>query len=449
MLNSLRARLMLLTTLLLAVLMLGIGVWLYQSFYYAQVNGLQERLRLHSYSLLALADYRSGKLWVPDYLPEERFNHTGSGLYAQILDASDQIVWRSLSAKELPPVSGSNAAPGEWRYSFARMQGEEYMIARLGVNWGNAGNNNPQFNLLMIENLHDFNRQLIDYRNSMDYALLTFALLLIVMQLLILRWGLAPLRRVSHDLEKLQRGEQADLTGEYPRELQPLTTNLNQLLQSERAQRERYRNMLADLSHSLKTPLAVMSGMVHQPQISDDDRQELERQINTMSERIRFQLQRAVSQAQSFSLQKVAVKPVAESLLGVMKKVYADKHLTLQLVADDDVFFLGDDNDLTEIIGNLLDNACKYGRRQVLISAHNTLSGWQLCVEDDGPGLAEEQHEHVLQRGVRLDTMTAGQGLGLALVSDILALYDARLSIRESLLGGACFILEFENQGAL
>jgi len=168
-----------------------------------------------------------------------------------------------------------------------------------------------------------------------------------------------------------------------------------------------------------------------------------------MSERIRFQLQRAVSQAQSFSLQKVAVKPVAESLLGVMKKVYADKQLTLQLVADDDVFFLGDDNDLTEIIGNLLDNACKYGHRQVLISAHNTSSGWQLCVEDDGPGVAEEQHEHILQRGVRLDTMTAGQGLGLALVSDILALYDARLGIRESLLGGACFILEFENQGAL
>ena len=449
MLNSLRARLMLFTTLLLALLMLGIGVWLYQSFYYAQVSGLQERLRLHGYSLLALADYRSGKLWVPDYLPEERFNTAGSGLYAKILDANDTVVWRSLSARNLPPVSGLAAAPGEWRYSFAHMQNEEYMIARLGVNWGAAGNDNPQFNLLMIENLTDFNQQLVNYRNSMDYALVTFAVLLIIMQLLILRWGLAPLRRVSHDLEKLQRGEQADLTGDYPRELQPLTTNLNQLLQSERAQRERYRNMLADLSHSLKTPLAVMSGMVHQPQLSDDDRQELERQINTMSERIRFQLQRAVSQVQSFSLQKVAVKPVAESLLGVMKKVYADKQLTLQLVADDDVFFLGDDNDLTEILGNLLDNACKYGRSQVLVSIHKTAFGWQLCVEDDGPGVAQTQHAHILQRGVRLDTVIAGQGLGLALISDILALYDARLSIRDSVLGGACFVLEFDNQGTL
>ena len=111
MLNSLRARLMLFTTLLLALLMLGIGVWLYQSFYYAQVSGLQERLRLHGYSLLALADYRSGKLWVPDYLPEERFNTAGSGLYAKILDANDTVVWRSLSARNLPPVSGLAAAP--------------------------------------------------------------------------------------------------------------------------------------------------------------------------------------------------------------------------------------------------------------------------------------------------------------------------------------------------
>ncbi|UXD86314.1 ATP-binding protein [Thalassolituus hydrocarboniclasticus] len=449
MLNSLRARLMLFTTLLLAVLMLGVGVWLYQSFYYAQVDGLQERLRLHGYSLLALADYRSDRLWIPDYLPEERFNRQRSGLYALVLDSDSNVVWRSLSAQDLPPVSGSNVQPGEWRYSLAWMQGEEYMIARLGVSWGDAGNNNPQFNLLMIENLQDFNRQLVSYRNSMDYALLTFALLLIGMQLIILRWGLAPLRRVSKDLEKLQRGEQADLTGDYPRELQPLTTNLNQLLQSERSQRERYRNMLADLSHSLKTPLAVMSGMVRQPQLSSDDKQELERQINTMSERIRFQLQRAVTQAQSFSLHKVAVKPVAESLLGVMKKVYADKQLALQLVADDDVVFWGDDNDLTEIIGNLLDNACKYGHRQVLVSAHNTLAGWQLCVEDDGPGIAEDQRERILQRGVRLDTMTAGQGLGLALVCDILAFYNARLSIRDSLLGGACFILEFEYQGTL
>ncbi|MCD8522930.1 MAG: ATP-binding protein [Saccharospirillaceae bacterium] len=449
MLNSLRSRLMLFTTLLLAILMLGIGIWLYQSFYYAQVNSLQERLRLHSYSLLSLADYRSGKLWVPDYLPEERFNNAGSGLYAQILDATDRIVWRSLSAKNLPPVSGGAVAPGEWRYSFARMQNDEYMIARLGVSWGEAGDHNPRFNLLMIENLADFNRQLVNYRNSMDYALITFAILLIIMQLLILRWGLAPLKRVSHDLEKLQRGEQADLTGKYPHELQPLTTNLNQLLQSERAQRERYRNMLADLSHSLKTPLAVMSGMVQQGTLSNEDMHELERQINTMSERIRFQLQRAVSQAQSFSLQKVAVKPVAESLLAVMKKVYADKSLTLQLIADDDVFFLGDDNDLTEILGNLLDNACKYGRSQILVRIQRINSGWQLCVEDDGPGVAPEQHERIVQRGVRLDSMTAGQGLGLALVSDILALYDARLRICDSALGGACFVLTFDSKGAV
>ncbi|MDK2778285.1 MAG: two-component sensor histidine kinase [Pseudomonadota bacterium] len=447
MLNSLRARILIFTTLLTALLMLGVGVWLYQSFFYAQLDGLQERLKLHSYSILSLADFHQDQVWVPGYLPEARLNQSGSGLYARILGPQQTLVWQSGSAQHEPLLPLEQPAAGEWLFSMATRGDEEYLLARYGVSWDVAPGPEPVYTLLVAENLAPLRLQLREYGNSLALALLVFTALLLLMQLLILRWGLAPLRRVSADLKKLQQGQQADLSGQYPQELQPLTSNLNQLLQSEQQQRERYRYRLADLSHSLKTPLAVLTGLLGKDAPSAAELREMRHQAGLMDERIRFQLQRAVSQASALSIHRTDVVPVLESLIRAMRKVYAASAPDIQLQAEA-VCFSGDDQDLMEIAGNLLDNACKYGHGIVRVSCGPAPSGWFLQVEDNGPGIAAEARGQVIRRGVRLDTVAPGQGLGLALVAELLSVHHARLSICQSELGGACLRIEFEDAAA-
>lgn len=443
MLNSLRARIMVSTAVLLTLMMSAVGVWLYQSFNFAQMDSLKDKLRLHSFSVLALADVQHGQFRLPEFLPEGRFNESGSGLYARVINGSFEQVWQSRSADNIPPFEAVEVKAGEWFYSLARRGDHEYLLARYGVSFGLQ--KNDHFVLTVVEDLSALQRQLYIYRNSLILALGMFGGLLLLMQWLVLRWGLAPLRLVTAKLQRLQQGEESDLAGAYPKELQPLTSNLNQLLQNEQAQRERYRNQLADLSHSLKTPLAVITGLVSEPQLDEADRQELQAQAGLMDERIRFQLQRAVSQAGALSIHRTAVKPVLESLCSALTKVYAGRpvHIRLQCGAQQ---FGGDENDLMEIAGNLLDNACKYGNGQVAVSCGDLEHGWYLKVEDNGPGIATDRRAQILQRGVRLDTMETGQGLGLALVADILPQYRGQLSICGSALGGACFCVEFSTE---
>lgn len=443
MLNSLRVRILVSTAILLTLMMSAVGVWLYQSFYFAQMDSLKDKLRLHSFSVLALADVHQGQFRLPEFLPEGRFNERGSGLYARVIDGLFEQVWQSRSAADFPPFEAVDVNAGEWSYSLARRNEHEYLLARYGVSFGLQ--KTEHFVLTVVEDLGAVQQQLQTYRNSLMLALGMFGGLLLLMQWLVLRWGLSPLRAVAETLQRLQQGEESELGGPYPRELQPLTSNLNQLLQNEQAQRERYRNQLADLSHSLKTPLAVITGLVAEPQLSESDRQELKTQAGLMDERIRFQLQRAVSQAGALSIHRSDVKPVLESLRSALTKVYAARpvHILLHCGAQQ---FCGDENDLMEIAGNLLDNACKYGNGQVAVSCGDLEHGWYLKVEDNGPGIAADRRAQILQRGVRLDTMETGQGLGLALVADILPQYRGQLSICDSALGGACFCVEFSTE---
>lgn len=436
MLNSLRNRILLFTLLMLALLMSGIGVWLYQSFYSAQLETHKEKLRLHTLGLLASAELRDGRMTLPEYLPEGRFNSSGSGLFARLLDYQGNTLWLSPSARDLVMPAAVLASPGEWRFSLARLNDHEFLFARFGISWGDG--EQSQYTLTLAEDLHPVLQQAADYRNGLITTLLLFGSLLLLMQWLILRWGLAPLRRVSEQLRLISEGRQGDLSGRYPQELTPLTSNLNLLLNNEQAQRERYRNQLADLSHSLKTPLAVMTGLIAQPALSADDRKELALQAELMSDRIRYQLQRAVNQASALSIHRTEVMPQLRSLVAALTKVYGHVPVNISLTGRE-VDFFGDENDLMEIAGNLVDNACKYGAGRVMVSVDEHASGWQLTVEDNGPGIATEQRQRILQRGVRLDSMVSGQGIGLALVSDLVSQHNGTISITDSELGGACF----------
>lgn len=444
MLNSLKIRLLIMTSIILISLAITGGFLLVQSFSLVQMKSLKERLKVHNYSLLAEIEYLDNQLLLAEELTDQHFNEKDSGLYAIILDSNHQRVWASISAKGLPNFSPAPIQVGQWQYSLAENGSTELFIARYGVNLGN--HKESHFNILLIEDMAGINQDLSDYQSTLITLLITATLFLFLMQFLILRWGLKPLYQLSDDLKEIQTGGKDKLIGQYPKELTPLTSNLNHLLKIEQGHRQRYKNSLTDLSHSLKTPISVIQGTLHHDQLNNTDKQDIQQQIDRMTNTIRYQLQRSVHGFQGLHINRIPITPIINTMIDAMYKVYADKGLYIKSDIKHECYFHGDENDLMEVLGNLLDNACKYCRNEVTIvlkQANHQLT-FEFC--DDGSGIPEQQKESILQRGVRLDTVEAGQGMGLALVKEILDAYQARIDISRSALGGACFKICFQTQ---
>ncbi len=229
---------------------------------------------------------------------------------------------------------------------------------------------------------------------------------------------------------------------QLPRELTGLAANLNALLTSERQRVERYRNTLGNLAHSLKTPLAVMRSGATLPDPQARQRL-LDEQIDRMDEIVQHQLKRAAATGASVVGQSaVDVRPMLAELRSTLLKVYGGKDLLIEIDCPPSAQFAGDRGDLFELLGNLCDNACKWCRSRVRVRVERLAGAAQaarlrISVEDDGVGVAEQDRQRILERGMRADEEVPGQGLGLAMVKEIVALYEGTLAIESSPLGGA------------
>ena len=274
---------------------------------------------------------------------------------------------------------------------------------------------------------------------------------LLAAQGIILSWSLAPLRRVAREVAEVESGARSELNARQPKELRPLTAALNTLIASGRRRVERSRNALADLAHSLKTPLAVLRTASEDDAADASLRQTVRDQVTRMDLTVNYQLQRAAAAGRASLSPPVAIGPVAQRLRDSLAKVYADKSLEILVESDGDAVFVGDEGDLTEILGNLMDNACKWARSSVKTtasferspgSAGTTL---RLAVEDDGPGIAPDEADRLLERGARADATTPGHGIGLAIVREIVCeLYSGNLHIENSALGGARVVVSLD-----
>lgn len=434
--QSLNARLTLAAGLVLAAF-LGLAGWaLDRAFRDSAETAVRERLQAHIYGMLAAADLNAqGDIELPADLPEERFRRPGSGLYAQIIRQDGETEWQSSSllgqALPLPP----HLAPGAWQFDRLPAR-EDIRLFRLGlgVAW-DLGERSIGFTFWVSESPDAYLAQVDRFRHNLWVWFGTLALGLLLAQGLVLRWGLAPLRRAEHDLAAVEAGTRDGLTGRYPRELRGLTDNLNALLRTERGRLARYRDALADLAHSLKTPLAVLRGATRQ-----HDPETLEALVREQTERIGqivdYQLQRAATSGRTTLLAPVAIAPALQRIVRTLEKVYAERRLEFAVEADAALQFRCDESDLLELCGNLLDNACKWAHRRVRASARidDGAHGPALLivVEDDGPGVDPAQRSAVLGRGVRADSTVPGQGIGLAMVRDIAAAYGGRIEIDRS-----------------
>ena len=441
--HSLHSRLLLAASLVLAGFLGTTGLALDKAFRVSAEAAIQDRLQSHVYALLAAADEDTdGRMLPAEELPEPRFSKPDSGLYAVISSHDGEPLWLSSSLTGRSLDLKEQQLPGERRFSrFARSGMELYTLA-FGVAWEDYAGTESLYTFTVAEDTSVFQAEIDSFRSTLWRWLGGMALVLLLAQGFILRWGLRPLRTVTDDLQQIEQGHSDRLDGHYPKELTGLTSSLNSLIEHGKTVQVRYRNSLDDLAHSLKTPLAIL-------QSSDTDCQSLVReQVERMDEIISHQLQRAAVSGRTTLAQPVPVSKVMERLVRSLDKVYREKQVTVDLELDPSASFSGDEADLTEILGNLLENAYKYCNRavRVSISTDQHAGGIEISIEDDGPGIAAEQVDTLLQRGKRMDESIPGQGIGLSMASEIITVYGGQLVFAASSLGGTLLRVTFNDQ---
>ena len=447
---SLAARAAIATGFVLAGFLGLVGLTLSQANKGRALVALQQRLQNFALAYITNTDTnRYGKLLAPvDTLPDPNFSRPGSGLYA-VASGDNGFHWESSSAigrdfsflKQLPPGQSRFVGPVDTR------MGRLYYYS-YGVALDTYGGKSARLTMTVARTEDQFEGENAGYRRTLAIWLSILGVMLIVLQLLLLRWSLTPLRKVSNDMSRVERGDSDLLDGQYPLELTGLTERINAFITNEREQRTRYRHTLADLAHSLKTPLAVIRSQLESN--GDDEptrRNNLLDQVRRMNELVAYQLSRAATSGRQTFASAVPVPSHAEDLVQSLEKVYAAKNVLCEFDIEEGAVFYGEQGDLLELLGNLLENAFKWaGHRVLLVVSMQPISGRQqrpglrLSVEDDGPGIAQDKIEKVLQRGVRGDERVQGHGIGLSIVQDIVHAYQGELVVdRSPELGGARF----------
>lgn len=411
-------------------------------------QALRDRLDEQLIAVLASAEVSPEgrvELSLPD--PESRLVTPNSGYYAWIRQHSGAELWRSPSSGTLALDAKEVAGVGSTVYRMQRLaDGSEVAVLSRGLSWEVAEGDNRDLEFSVAESTRPYQQQLYRFRRQMTGWFLLLALALLGTLAWRMRRALEPVRRLAREIGAVERGEQEKLSDHFPRELEGVTRNLNALLKAERERIARYRDTLGNLAHSLKTPLAVIRATAAHD--SAESRRTIEGEIERMNQIVEHQLKRAaMSGSMTLGSEVVLVAQLVAELRAALLKVHASRDLSIEVAIEKNAGFSGDRGDLMELLGNLLDNACKWCRSRVRVSATlrgDAPLGERLCisVEDDGAGIATEDRARVVERGVRADEHQPGHGLGLAMVRDTTLLYGGRFEIAASTeLGGARVVL--------
>ena len=427
---------------------LGLSAFSLNNAFQASANSAQQKqLRNTIYSILMVAEFsEDGTITLPNDLAEPKFAIPNSGLYAQITSGRE-IIWQSQSM--LGMFLALPEHPGEANEKFSTItleDGVSLLNFAYGIVWENEQDEEFSYTINIAEDFNTIAQQKADFQLSLWYWLGGTGIILLIAQAFILRWGLRPLYDAAIDLNAIESGVHKRLSENYPKELNLLTQNINTLLDHEQSRRERYKNSLADLAHSLKTPLAVMRGELERSKNSESLRLTTHEQLDRVSTLVDYQLQRAATEGQSSLQAPVSLGQIIHKILSSLDKVYQSKHIRRQYQIDHDIYIHADEGDMYELLGNILENAYKYCNRQVNIFISDHSSNIEIHIDDDGNGIPKYAQNDIIKRGKRIDTQEEGHGLGLAIVSDIIEAYQGEIHIEKSHLGGARFILQLPKQ---
>ena len=430
--DSIRARLIIGATLVLMAFVVGAGLAVQRAHADSVRAAHFAQLQSTIYLLLAGAELDAGgKLVMPVAFPEPRLSLPGSGLYANVVNTAQREEWQSASTVGSTAPFQRSVGVGQWRNETLSAGDHAYLAVGYGVNWAGRAQAAPLV-LSVLEDKTEFDHEISVFGRTLWTWLGGAALLLLLSQTLLLEWGLAPLRRVAHEIRRVEQGEQSEVAGSYPMEIAALTDNLNTLIRQERVRQTRYKEALSFLAHSLKTPLAVLRTAVDEPaQLPAAVAQ----QVARMDDIVQHQLGRAAASGSARFAPYLALAPILGRIRDSLMKVYAEKGLAFMLDCPLELHWRIDEGDAFEMLGNVMDNAAKWARHRVVVGTWREADRLRIRVEDDGPGFSDTQS--ILQLHVRGDEQVPGHGVGLAVVNDLVASHEGELNLSRSDLGGA------------
>lgn len=432
--NAIRVRLLVAASLVLAAFLVATALALERAHRAAALTQLQARLEAVIYTILAAAEEDDrGRMLLPETLPEPRLSRPDSDLQAWVLDGQGALFWRSTSllGRAVPPLAPLPA--GERRFEIR----PDRLVLAQGIAWEDDQGRAWPFTLAVSQARAAFEAGLDDFRQTLRGWLLALAVGLLTAQLLVLRWGLAPLGRARRELDEIHEGARSHLSRDYPAELRPLAEAVNRLLDQGRAAQNRYRHALDDLAHALKTPLACLQSLAEESRPDAEELQATVReQLAQMRKVVDSRLTRAAAVGRSGLEPPIGLARLVGRLAAALEKVHGGRGVRVQVDVPADLRFHGPEGDLMELLGNLLDNACKYGNGRVWVRAACHAGRLELTVDDDGPGIPPDQREVALRRGTRLDSRRPGQGLGLPAAEEIAAALDGALVLESAPTGG-------------
>ena len=376
----------------------------------------------------------------PRGMSDPRFEKPYSGLYWQVErlppaagERRAALRSRSLWDAELQLPDDALADGAIHRHELAGPRAELLRAAERSVQ-AQAGS---RWRLIVAGDLQEASAAIDRFSGVLAASLVGLGVLLALAALAQVAVGLAPLKAMQRGLQRVRDGREQRLAGRFPAEVQPLIDEFNGVLDRNAEVVQRARAQTGNLAHALKTPLAVLGQAAREAPPSDFSSLVGE-QVGLAERQLQWHLARARAAAtQHVPGQRTVLGPVLAGLLRVMDRLHADRHLDLGAEGvPPDLAFAGEEQDLQEMLGNLLDNACRSARTAVAVRAVRNGPWLQITVEDDGPGIAPEQRAAVLQRGVRLDEGQPGSGLGLAIVVDLARLYGGDLTLGSAPSGG-------------
>ncbi|MBA2589190.1 MAG: HAMP domain-containing histidine kinase [Alphaproteobacteria bacterium] len=429
--------------------MLGLfvgGAVLSNAFRLAAQNSFDAALQADMDGLIAAAEPDpGGGVMLADRFLNHNFDRVYSGLYYQIRSGkSGGQISRSLFDKEIDPVNEPASSASKGALTWGSAQGPENQRLRVlsrRVDLTPDMRSDADYTFLVGGDMSAVDRQTREFNTTLFWSFLLLGLGLIAAILLQVKVGLAPLRKVSRSLAKIRDGEARRLEGNFPTEIAPLAGELNSLIQHGEEVVGRARTHVSNLAHFLKTPLSVLAAEADaQPGPLADM---VKRQVFSMRRQVDHYLSRARAAGSLDVLgNRTQVSAVMDDLSRVIARIHVARGIVIDAECSDDIYFRGERQDLEEMLGNLIDNGCKWARGRVRVRCEKSAGRLVLTVEDDGPGLSAEQRAQVGSRGERLDESVPGSGLGLAIVRDISKLYGGFFALDQGSLGGVLARLE-------
>lgn len=428
--GTLARRLIVASIILVLVIVPVVGIGLSYSFRESTSASFDERLMsMHKVLLTSLEqDPLSGELSIRDRLGDSRFERVFSGWYWQISDGNTLThVSRSLWDQRLPIPT----TPGP---NWGAIEGPRGQSLRVIDQALRLPNHPDPVHVTLAVSRQELNAEVARFEWLLWLSLIALSVLLLVGLALQIRWGLAPLRALHADLRSVKSGQNERLDTELPGELAELAETMNEVLDHDRRLIERGRSAAGNLAHALKTPVSVLQAQSER--LPEAERRQVRDEVARIDAAVRHHLARASAAGSAALAARIEILKVIEPVVSGLERLAGRRGVSLEREIPVDLKLRVDPQDLQELTGNLLENALDWARSRVVLSFRLTDGGVCMRLEDDGPGMTEEQRVAVLERGVRLDEQRPGSGLGLAIVGDLVSLYGGRLELRESSLGG-------------